>query len=71
MPLDPKLLERLHELLTQDLIEKIESGNATAADLGVARQLLKDNSINAMPAPNTPIFRLANSLPFENDREAV
>jgi hypothetical protein len=71
MSIDPKLLERLHDLLTADLIEKIESGNATAADLGVARQLLKDNGINAAPRENTPIFRLATALPFSDEREAV
>ena len=67
----PELMERLHSLLTQNLIDKIESGEATAADLGVARQLLKDNGVNATPAQGTPILRLSQALPFEGAQEAV
>jgi hypothetical protein len=68
---NPQLLERLHTLVTQNLIDKIEAGEATAADLGVARQLLKDNNVNALPNPGTPILRLSESMPFENGQEAV
>lgn len=68
---DPKLLERLHNLLTQDLIDRIESGDATPADLGVARQLLKDNGINASMSTGSPILRLSQTLPFEDAQEAV
>lgn len=67
----PELLERLHDLLTQNLIDKIESGEATAADLGVARQLLKDNNINAVPAAGSPILKLSQALPFQDAQEAV
>lgn len=66
-----QLLERLHDLLTTSLIEKIESGEATAADFGVARQLLKDNNINAVPAQGTPILRLSQTMPFQDSQEAV
>ena len=65
------LLERLHDLLTTSLIEKIESGEATAADFGVARQLLKDNNINAIPVQNSPILRLSQTMPFQDSQEAV
>jgi len=68
---NPELLQRLHDLLTQSLIDKIEAGEATAADLGVARQLLKDNNINALPNSGTPILRLSETMPFENAQEAV
>jgi hypothetical protein len=67
----PELLERLHDLLTQNLIDKIESGEATAADLGVARQLLKDNNINATPVSGSPILKLSQALPFQDAQEAV
>ena len=66
-----QLLERLHDLLTTSLIEKIESGEATAADFGVARQLLKDNNINAIPVQNSPILRLSQTMPFKDSQEAV
>jgi hypothetical protein len=68
---DPELMAKLHQLLTQNLIDKIESGEATAADLGVARQLLKDNGVNATPSQGTPILRLSQALPFDEAQEAV
>jgi hypothetical protein len=64
-------MAKLHQLLTQNLIDKIESGEATAADLGVARQLLKDNGVNATPSQGTPILRLSQALPFDEAQEAV
>ncbi len=66
-----KKLAALHDLLVQSLIEKIEAGEATAADLGVARQLLKDNGVNATPSQGTPILRLSQTMPFEDSQEAV
>ncbi len=39
-------LEKLLELTIEDLIAKIETGEATSADLSVATKLLKDNCID-------------------------
>lgn len=61
-----KKLEELHEALADNLLEKINSGEATPADLSVARQFLKDNGVDAVISQNGPITRLALSLPFEN-----
>ena len=63
-----KKLSELHDLVINDLIDKIRSGEAKAADLNVARQLLKDNNIEAIPADNSPLQNLIDELPF-NDRE--
>ncbi len=41
-------LKPLLVALAKELQQKIEKGNATAADLAVARQLLKDSGIQAV-----------------------
>lgn len=61
-----KKLEELHEALADSLLEKINNGEATPADLSVARQFLKDNGVDAVIGQNAPLTRLALSLPFEN-----
>ena len=63
-----KVLEELHESLADALLEKIRNGEATPADLSVARQFLKDNGVDAVIGQNAPITRLALSLPFENQQ---
>lgn len=61
-----KTLERLLDVLATDLLDRIEKGEATAADLNVARQMLKDNGINAIAKDDNPIGKLAQSLPFQS-----
>ena len=57
-------LEDLHGAIARSLIAKIEDGTATAADLSVARQFLRDNGIDAIPREASPLHELAKSLPF-------
>jgi hypothetical protein len=57
-------LEALHGALAAELKKRITEGSATAADLAVALKLLKDNHIEVIPAPNSPIDDLRQSLPF-------
>jgi len=59
-------LEELHELVADALLDKIRDGEATPADLNVARQFLKDNGIDAIPGKDTPLFNLALALPFQD-----
>jgi hypothetical protein len=59
-----KTLESLHNELAETLLAKIRSGEATASDLSVARQFLKDNGIDGTRKPNSPIDNLANEIPF-------
>lgn len=61
-----KALEGLHTLLVQELLRKIKDGSATSADLNVARQMLKDNSIDCAAVEGTPIHQLALTMPFED-----
>lgn len=62
---DKKLLEQLHTVLVATLLDKIKSGTATAADFGVARQLLKDNGIDAAAKAGAPVLKLAEVMPFD------
>ncbi|UYO52490.1 hypothetical protein [Rhodopseudomonas palustris] len=60
-------MEALHGALALALANKIASGEATAADLAVARQFLKDNGIDAVPTDSNGLGKLAAQLPFATD----
>lgn len=62
MAANETLLSKLHDLVTTDLIARITSGEATAADLAVARGLLKDNHITCVPSENSAIGELEKKL---------
>jgi hypothetical protein len=62
-------LDKLHGALASQLAEKIKSGEATAADMAVARQFLKDNGIQSLPRPKSGLGELADSLPFADADE--
>lgn len=57
-------LSNLFDLVCDDLTGRVSSGEATSADLNIARQMLKDNGITATPAEASPLEGLANALPF-------
>lgn len=61
------LFSQLHKELVQDLLTRIRSGQATAAELNVARQMLKDNGIEAIPVKDSGLEGLAKILPFTAD----
>ena len=57
-----ELLGQLHDMVTKELLRRIESGEATAADIGQAIKLLKDNNIEAIAAPGSGLEELTKSL---------
>jgi len=63
------ILNKLHDLLAQELTEKILSGEASSAELSVARQFLKDNGIDGTIEQSDPLANLAKILPFTGERE--
>jgi len=63
-----KLLEQLHLVLAQELLDKVKSGDAKAGDLNVARQFLKDNGVECLPVEKNPMQELMENLP---DLDAV
>ena len=58
-------LKQLHEELVKVILEKIKSPDVTASELNVARQLLKDNGIDAVPVEGSPLQSLIDELPFK------
>jgi hypothetical protein len=69
MSRNKKALESLHGLLIEELIGRIQGGEATPSDLNVARQLLRDNQIDCAAIEGAPILKLAENLPFSDDEE--
>ena len=63
-----EVLNTLHLCLAKELLGKIQSGEAKAGDLNVARQFLKDNGVECIPVENNPIQELMENLP---DLDAV
>lgn len=64
-----ELLEELHSETAKTLLERIKAGEATAADLSVARQFLKDNGIDSVAFKDSPVSNLAAVLPFNDPEE--
>ena len=62
-----ELFEKMQVALTKDLLARIEAGTATAAELNVARQLLKDNGIDSVPTKDNGLEGLSKILPFDPD----
>jgi hypothetical protein len=59
-----EIMDTLHAALAQELLDRVKSGEATASDLSVVRQFLKDNGIDSIPKKGSPMERLSQSLPF-------
>lgn len=69
--MDSSQLSKLHEMLAEELSRRILTGEATSADLNVARGFLKDNGIDAGLEQSEPLADLAKTLPFRvNMKEA-
>jgi len=65
------ILEELSVKLAEDLLARIESGEATPADLGVARALLKDNNIIVNAESDHPAIKLGVVLPFGGEKKVA
>lgn len=67
-----ELLEAMFTATASELLQRIKSGEASSADLSCARQMLKDNSITAHAAAESPLVDLIASLPsFEDEDDHV
>jgi hypothetical protein len=68
-PASKDALNELHALVAKVLAERLRIGDFTAADVNVARQFLKDNDIQALATPGSPLEGLRSvveGLPFPN-----
>ena len=62
------LMERLHQEIAEDLLKRVQSGDATSQELSVAVKFLKDNGIEAQATKDSPLANLIDSLPdFDDD----
>lgn len=59
------IMDMLHRKVAEGLLERIQSGDATAAEFSAAIKFLKDNGIEALPVEGSPLFNLVDSLPFD------
>jgi len=66
-----KILEQMHAAMGKELLRRIEDGTATASDLSVARQFLKDNGIDSVPTESSPIGQLTKAMPFDDCDQTV
>ena len=58
-----EVLNTLHLCLAKELLGKIQSGEAKAGDLNVARQFLKVNGVECLPVEKNPMQELMENLP--------
>ena len=60
----------LHQLVTNEFLSRVKSGEATSQDLKAACDWLKSNDITGVAYDGSPLSKLANVLP-EIDPELV
>ena len=63
-------INELHQLVTQEFLDRVKSGEATTQDLKAACDWLKSNDISGVAYDGNPLQKLANVLP-EIDPELV
>lgn len=62
------MLDRLHEETALTLLRRVESGEATAQELGVVIKFLKDNgAVYDVITSDSSLSNLLESLPFDID----
>ena len=60
------ILKQLEDALAGDLLARVQSGTATAAELAVARQYLKDaGAFAGVIEAGSPAHNLLTNLPFD------
>lgn len=65
------LAKLLHTKLAEELLARLETGEASAAELNVVRQFLKDNNVDDLALPRRPIRRLSEHARFEDPHEQI
>ena len=53
----------LHNLVTEDFLKRVKSGEATTQDLKAACDWLKTNDITGVATDGNPLDKLANIMP--------
>jgi len=66
-----QVMASLHEALAKDLLDRVRTGEATAADMSNAIRFLKDNGIDAHLVKDSPLENLAKILPFKDPNAPI
>ena len=66
---EAELMSLLHKTLAENLLMRVKDPEEKSADLNVARQFLKDNGIDALPAEGSPLSELVGTLPDFSDAD--
>jgi hypothetical protein len=69
MSASKELLGNLHAAIASDLLSRIQSGEASAAELSTAIRFLKDNNIEAIASENEGLTALMEALPDFDSEE--
>jgi hypothetical protein len=64
-------LQELHNILAEKLLERVRDPDVKSSDLNVARQFLRDNNIDAVPVKDSPLEKLMNELPFNEEKSVI
>ena len=67
--MENKKLNDLYDAVADELLAKIQSGEAKPADLAVAVKFLKDNDITALPVNDNALHQQMESMPFPSDED--
>ena len=67
--MENKKLNDLYDAVADELLAKIQSGEAKPADLAVAVRFLKDNDITALPVNDNALHQLMESMPFPSEKD--
>tara|TARA_Y100000310_G_C20221322_1_gene595900 strand:+ start:396 stop:629 length:234 start_codon:yes stop_codon:yes gene_type:complete len=67
--MENKKLNDLYDAVAEELLAKIQSGEAKPADLAVAVRFLKDNDITALPVNDNALQQLMESMPFPSEKD--
>ncbi len=60
---DENKFNELHNLVTEDFLKRVRSGEATTQDLKAACDWLKTNDITGVAHEGTPLDKLAKIMP--------
>ena len=63
------MMALLHKTPAENLLLRIQDPVAKSADLNVARQVLKDNGIEALAVEGSPLSSLVATLPDVSDAD--
>nr|BAR33356.1 putative DNA maturase A [uncultured Mediterranean phage uvMED] len=64
-------LKELHGVLADELLKRVKDPECKSSDLNVARQFLRDNNIDAVPTEDSPLAKLMEELPFNENKKPV